>query len=70
MRRDQIRANLDLIEMEQRRQQEREDKRLAHIMYRQRALPRQLEHARARVRQLENEAARYGMTHLLNNEVQ
>lgn len=35
------------------------------ILYRQRVLPAQLERARNRVRHLEAEAARYGMTELI-----
>lgn len=72
MRRDQVRANLDLIELElaSRRKRERADRQIAHMMYRQRKLPEQLERARARVAQLEREAARLGMAHLLEQKAQ
>lgn len=43
----------------------RKEKELAHLSYRLKVLPDQLERARARVRQLENEARRYGMYDLL-----
>lgn len=43
----------------------RQEKELAHLSYRLKVLPDQLERARARVRQLENEARRYGMYDLL-----
>lgn len=43
----------------------RKEKELAHLSYRLKALPDQLERARARVRQLENEARRYGMFDLI-----
>ncbi len=37
----------------------------AHLAYRVRVLPKQLATARAKVRKLEEEAQRYGMTDLL-----
>jgi uncharacterized protein YgbK (DUF1537 family) len=43
----------------------RKDKELAHLSYRLRVLPEQLDRARARVRQLESEARRYGMFDLI-----
>lgn len=42
-----------------------DDQRVEYILYRQRFLPVQLTKARAKVTALENEAARYGMTELL-----
>lgn len=60
---------LDLIAVERAREKcERADREIAHTMYRQRILPKQLERARARVAQLEREAERLGMSHLLNQE--
>ena len=63
----------DLIQMERERQAKadnaRTERQIAHLVYRQRMLPSQLERARARVAQLEREAQRIGFEHLLQGGV-
>lgn len=45
-----------------------EDKRIAYLRYRVKQLPKQLDRARRRVQQLENEARSFGFHDLLGEE--